>query len=127
MVRQRGLSLWGLIITLGLLGFFGLMGAKLLPSYIDYWNVRKMFAAMQKNGELNGDPGSIRRAYDTRNAISDVRTVNGKDLEISQESGGNVVSADWSVKVPLVANISACIDFSASAGEGAAQASDASQ
>ncbi len=125
MNRQRGLSLWGLILTLGLLGFFGLMAAKLLPSYIDYWNVKKMFAEMDKNGELNGTPLQIRHAYDMRNAISDVRTINGKDLEVNQQDGESVVSADWSVKVPLVANISACIDFSASTGE-AAQ-TDASQ
>lgn len=126
MKKQRGMSLWGLAVTLGLLGFFGLMAAKLLPSYIDYWNVRKMLAAMEKSGELSAPPGQIRHAYDIRNAISDVRAVNGKDLEINQQGGETVVSADWSVRVPLVANISACIDFSVSTGE-VAQSSDASQ
>jgi hypothetical protein len=42
-----------------------------------------------------------------------VRAIEGTDLEIRKEGGETVVSADWSVKVPLIANVSACIDFSA--------------
>ncbi len=117
MIRQRGLSLLKLIVTLAILGFVGVMAAKLLPSYIEYWNVKKMFAQMEKNGTLNGTPKDIRYEYDKLNAISDVRSVNGKDLEVTNQGGQQVVSADWSVKVPMIANISACIDFSVSTGE----------
>jgi len=38
--------------------------------------------------------------------------VKGDDLEIGKEGGETVVSANWSVKIPLVSNISACLDFS---------------
>ena len=114
MSHQRGLSLMGLIVTLAVVGFLGIMAAKLLPAYIEYWSVRKIFAAMVQNGDTNGTVTEIRRHYDTRNAIEDVKNVQGKDLEITKEGGQTVVSADWSVKVPLVANVSACIDFSAS-------------
>jgi hypothetical protein len=120
MIRQRGLSLLGLTITLGVLAFIGIMAAKLLPAYVDYWGVRKIFATMEKAGEFNAPPPQVRRAYDRRNAIEDVHAVQGKDLDISMQGGQTVVSADWSVKVPLVANISACLDFSASGGESAA-------
>jgi hypothetical protein len=126
MLRQRGVSLLGLIVVLALVGFFGILAAKLMPSYIEYASVRKIFSAMEKNGETNGTPADIRRAYDRRNAIEDVKNVSGRDLEIRNEGGETVVSADWSVKVPLVANISACIDFSVStAPDGAG--SDATQ
>ncbi len=126
MERQRGLSLLGLIVVLGLVGFFGILAAKLLPTYIEYWSVRKIFAAMEKNGETNAPPPEIRRAYDRRNAIEDVRNVQGKDLEIRKEGGDTVVSAEWPVKVPMVANISACVDFVATTGS-SATSSDATQ
>jgi hypothetical protein len=113
MAQQRGMSLMGLIVTLGVLGFLGVSAAKLLPAYVDYWSVRKIFSAMVQNGETNGTVPEIRRTFDTRNAIEDVKSIEGKDLEIRKEGGETVVSADWSVKVPIVANVSACIDFSA--------------
>lgn len=126
MERQRGLSPLGLLVVLGVVGFFGILGAKLIPTYVEYWSVRKIFAAMEKNGETNGSPAEIRRAYDRRNAIEDVRNVQGKDLEIRKEGGDTVVSAEWSVKVPMVANVSACIDFAATTGA-AAGTTDATQ
>jgi hypothetical protein len=115
-----------MIVVLALVGFFGILAAKLMPSYIEYTSVRKIFAAMEKNGETNGTPNEIRRAYDRRNAIEDVKNVQGRDLEVRNQGGETIVSADWSVKVPLVGNISACIDFSVStAPDGAG--SDATQ
>ncbi len=119
--KQRGVSLVGMIIILAALGFTGLMAAKLLPSYIEYFGVKKIFTAMEKNGETKGTVKEIRRAYETRNAIEDVKAVRPEDLEITKEGGETVVSANWSVKVPLFSNISACVDFSATTGSGSSQ------
>jgi len=112
MGKQRGVSLQGLIITLAIVGFLAVMAAKLFPAYVEYFAVKKMFAAMAQNGDLNGTVAEIRRSYQTRNTIEDVKSVQENDLEVTKEGGETVVSANWSVKVPLVFNISACIDFS---------------
>ena len=128
MEKQRGITLMGLIVFCAVVGFFGLMAAKLLPSYLEYWSVRKMLKAMEDSGETRGSPVQIRKAYDIRNAIEDAKSVQSRDLQISNQGGQTVVSADWSVKVPMVYNISACLDFSAStAPESASSDSDSSQ
>ena len=111
MGNQRGVSLTGLIITLAVLGIGGVLGAKLMPSYIEYFAVKKMLASMEQAGDLKGSVREIRRGFDTRNAIEDVKSVKGEDLEVTKEGGETVVSAAWSVKVPMVSNISACVDF----------------
>ena len=113
MHNQRGLSLSNTIVWLAVLGFLGVMAAKLLPAYVEYFSVKKIFAAMEQNGETKGTVRDIRFAYEKRNAIEDVKSVRGDDLEITKEGGETVLSANWSVKVPLVSNISACIDFTA--------------
>jgi Tfp pilus assembly protein PilE len=110
--KQRGVSLTGLIITLAVLGFLAVMAAKLMPAYIEYFAVKKMLASMEQQGDLKGTVRDIRKGFETRNAIEDVKSVKGEDLEITKEGGETVVSANWSVKVPLVSNISACVDFS---------------
>ena len=111
MGKQSGVSLTGLIITLALLGFFAIMAAKLMPAYIEYFTVKKMLATMDQAGDTKGSVRDIRRAYDTRNAIEDVKGVKGEDLEITKEGGETVLTATWSTKVPLVSNASACLDF----------------
>ena len=111
MGKQRGVSLTGLIITLAVLGFLAVMAAKLLPAYIEYFAVKKMFSAMDQAGDIKGTVRDIRRSFDTRNAIEDVKSVKGEDLEITKEGGETVITATWSTKVPLVSNISACLDF----------------
>jgi Tfp pilus assembly protein PilE len=112
MHKQRGISLMGLIVTLGVLGFLAVMAAKLMPAYIDYFSVKKMFKTMEQAGDLKQPVRDIRRSFDTRNAIENVQAVKGDDLEITKEGGETVVSANWSVKVPMVSNVSACLDFS---------------
>ena len=130
MNKQRGITLTGLIVFCAIFGFFGLMAAKLLPSYLEYWSVRKMFKAMEESGETRASPVQIRKAYDIRNAIEDAKDVQSRDLQINQQGGQTVVSAEWSVKVPLFYNISACMDFYASTAPDSASSdsdSDSSQ
>ena len=111
MRNQRGVSLTGLIITLAVLGVGGVLGAKLMPAYIEYFAVKKMLASMEQAGDLKGSVRDIRRGFDTRNAIEDVKSVKGEDLEVTKEGGETVLTASWSVKVPMVGNVSACLDF----------------
>jgi len=113
MRKQQGISLKGTIITLALLGFLGVMAAKLLPYYVEYFSVKKMLRSMEESGDLKGTVRDIRNAFDKRNAIEDVKSVKLDDLEITKEGGETVVTAAWSVRVPMVHNISACIDFTA--------------
>ena len=117
MRKQRGISLTGAIFWLAILGFVVVMAAKLLPAYLEYAGVKKIFATMEKNGETKGTVRDIRRTFDKLNAIEDVKSVKGEDLEITKQGQDAIVSATWSVRVPMVYNISACLDFSASTGQ----------
>jgi hypothetical protein len=113
MRKQLGISLRNTIIWLAILGFLGVMAAKLMPAYLEWLTVKKMLNAMYEAGDLKGTVRDIRRSFDTRNAIEDVKSVRAEDLEITKEGGEAVVTATWSARVPLVHNISACIDFMA--------------
>ena len=111
MRKQRGITLSGTIFWLAILGFVGVMAAKLLPSYLEYFAVKKMFAAMVSQNLTTGSVRDIRNAYDRMNAIEDVKAVEGKDLEITKSGGETVLTAVWAKKIPMVGNVSACLDF----------------
>jgi hypothetical protein len=111
MLKQRGFSLVNLIIGLAVAGFLFVMAAKLVPPYIEYFQVKKLFSAMEQAGDLKGSVRDIRYSFDKRNAIENITSVRPDDIEVTKEGGETVVSAAWSVKVPLVSNIAACLDF----------------
>ena len=109
---QRGITLTGALMGMIALAFIALFAAKLLPTYLEYYSVKKIFAAMEANNETKGTVAEIRSAFQRRNVIEDVKSVNEQDLEITKEGGEAVVTATWSTKVPVVGNFSACLDFS---------------
>ena len=111
MRKQRGITLTGAIVGMIVLAFVALFGAKLTPSYIEWLSVKKVLAAMEAQGDTKGTVRDIRNSFDKRNSIEDVKAVRGEDLEITKEGGDAVVTASWSVKIPMIYNFSACLDF----------------
>jgi hypothetical protein len=116
---QRGMSFISIVLLVALLVTIILIGVKLVPAYIEFFSVKKVLATMAK------DPGfptmsarDIIASFDRRATIDYITVVEGKDLDISKQDGENVVSVEYSQKIPLAFNISACLDFSASTASG---------
>ena len=113
MGSQRGFTLSGALMGMVALAFIGLFAAKLVPSYIEYFGVVKMLASMEQAGDTKGTVREIRGSFDKRNIIEGIQAVKGDDLEITKEGGETVITASWSVKIPMIYNFSACLDFTA--------------
>lgn len=113
MRKHHGFTLMGAIAGMVVLGFVGLFAAKLLPSYLEFFSVKKILASMEAAGDTKGTVRDIRLAFDRKNSIEGVKDVKGDDLEITKEGGDAVVTASWSVKVPMIYNFAACLDFTA--------------
>ena len=115
MQRQRGLTLTGLLLISFLLIVLALLGFKLFPAYAEYLTVKKALNDIARNPEYKGSAREIQLAFERRVTIDNIRAVSSRDLEIAKEGDGVAISASWSVKVPLVYNLSACMDFEARA------------
>lgn len=115
MRRQRGLSLSGFMLwaVLGVLAL--LVGFKLAPAYFEYLSIQKQFEAVANDPNLKGaQRPAIERAFYDRATIENITSITPKDLEITKDGDQMVIDAAYSVRVPLFANISACIDFTPS-------------
>ncbi len=108
---ERGITLTGALVGMIVLGLGGLVAAKMLPAYLEFFAVKKMFAAMEASGETKGNVRDIRVAFARRNTIEDVKAISPEDLEITKEGGEAVITASWSTKVPIAGNVNACLDF----------------
>jgi hypothetical protein len=91
------------------------IGMKLVPAYIEYFNIKKAVTAITSSGQLrNATVADVRKAFELRQAIDDFTSVGPKDLEITKDGNEVVVSFAYERRIPLFSNISVIIDFAGS-------------
>ncbi|WP_372656406.1 DUF4845 domain-containing protein [Hydrogenophaga sp.] len=95
--QQRGMTFLGLIVVGALLAYVGVIGAQVVPTYIEFLAVEK---AVQK-AAVGTTVGEVRSTFDKAAQIDDIRTIQGKDLEIGKENDRVVVSFDYTREIPL--------------------------
>ncbi len=115
MKKQRGISLLGLIVALVLLGMGAMLGFKLFNPYMQYFTIQKTFKALVQNPELgSGNRRDVLNAYQRYSMIDSITAIGEDDIEVTKDGNTLVLSARYSVKVPLVANLSLLVDFAPS-------------
>lgn len=115
MNKQKGIGLSGLLVAAVIIVFGAILGFRLLPAYIDHYTIGGILSAIAKDPEMKtATPKDVRVAFSKRVSINNIRTVGPEDLEIAKEGDRLTIRASYSTKVPLVGNLSACMDFVAS-------------
>lgn len=115
MHRQKGVSLSGFMLWSIVLILAALLSFKIGPPYFEYFKIKQQLQALGEDSEVqSGQRRDVESAFLKRSMIEDITIVTPKDLVISKEGDGIVVSVDYSTCVHVVANLKACMDFSAS-------------
>jgi hypothetical protein len=111
MRRQKGLSLVGLIFVGLAVALLMLLGFKIVPAVNEYLAIDR---AVQKIRGEGSTVREIRGAFDRYAQIDDIKSVAGKDLDITKDGDRVVVSYAYSYSVPILDNVRLLIDFSGS-------------
>jgi cytoskeletal protein RodZ len=80
MKKQRGISFFSLVILVAVLAFLGVVGAQVVPTFVEFQAITK--AAKKASSESTVQ--SVRAAFDRAAAIDDIKSVSGKDLDVSK-------------------------------------------
>ena len=111
--KQSGVSLMALIIGLIILAMLALLVMRLLPSFLEFRSAKAAIDGISRNA---GSPADIRRAFDARAQIDDIRALKSSDLEITKEGNAVVIGFAYRKEVPLFANVGMYIDYAARTG-----------
>jgi hypothetical protein len=123
MNKQRGMGFFSVVIMIAGIVFVAVIGMKLWPAYNEYFSVKKAFSSLKtKLGAGEMSKRDIVTSFDNQAVIDDIKSVTGNDLIIEDTDKGPVVSVEYSVVEPLVANVSALITFKLSTDESATPA-----
>ena len=95
--QQRGVGLVGLVLVGSLVAVLGLVTAQVVPTLIEYQAVAK---AAKRAAEGNS-VAEVRSLFDKAASIDDIRSIQGKDLEISKENDQVVVQFAYEREIHL--------------------------
>ncbi len=115
MRTQRGIGFFGVLVLLIAIVFVAIVGMKVAPAYIEYFSIKKAVTGMVESGELrNATVADVRKAFDRRAIVDEIRSIQGSDLEITKEGSEIVLAFAYEKRIPLFYNISVLIDFQGS-------------
>ncbi len=115
MKKQLGMSIYMLMYLFITIGFVGFVGLRCFNPVMEYLSIQKVLSTMStaelKDGSSVAD---IRKGFERRAIIDTITSIKKEDLEITKEGNDTIVSAEWSVKLPLFSMVSIVLDFKAS-------------
>ena len=95
--KQQGISLIGILFVGGILVFLGVIGAQVVPTYTEYQTIGK---AVNKAGQ-SGSVAEVRSTFDKAAQIDDIKSITGKDLEVTKVGDKIVISFAYSKEIHL--------------------------
>lgn len=111
--KQSGITLIGFLIVLCVVGFFGYMAMKLVPSYIEFMGVKKAMTQIADDGASSKSLDSIRRDLSFKMGFQyvDDSTIQPSDITITRLNGASTLHCDYDKQIPFIANIDFLLHF----------------
>ena len=118
MRNQEGLTLTGFMIAAVLGIIVLLLALKIGPPYMEYIQIKKQFNDLAKDPELqNVPPRTVIGKFFLRAAVENITSLGNGDVDVEKVDGTLVISAAYTVCVPIVGNLRACMDFKPSSAD----------
>jgi hypothetical protein len=113
MKKQRGLTLTGMILTSIVVVLLLIMGFKLIPVYLEYQTVQRLFKSMSEDPALRkASRAQLDQSWYARTSVDNVKSLPGENIDYTKESDGTLtITAEYEVKVPLFRNVGLYVDF----------------
>lgn len=110
--KQTGATLIGMLLVAGALIFLAIFAMKVFPAYQEYYSVKTVIHALNKEPLSSMSKKEIMAAFNKRADAGYVTFIQGSDLIFDKNSSGEtVVSAQYQVVKPLFGNVSVLLDF----------------
>ena len=106
--KQQGISLSGLILVLIIVAMFAVIGMKVVPAVVEYQSIKKAIVLARDSGSSASE---IVNSFNKQASAGYITTISGKDLEITKDANGVVVSFAYEKKLPLVGPASLLLEF----------------
>lgn len=94
---QRGISFFGLIFVIAVLAGVGVLAAQAFPTVIEYQAILKAV----DRAKAGNSPAEVRTLFDKSAQVDDIRSITGKDLEITRNGDKQVVKFAYNKEIHM--------------------------
>jgi hypothetical protein len=108
--EQSGISLIGLIAILFIVIVVALFAMKVVPSFMEYRAAKNIIEQVAKQVQA---PTEVRRAFESRAVIDDIKSIKAADLDVQREGNQVVIAFAYEKRIPLFGPVSLIIDYAA--------------
>lgn len=112
--QQKGMTFIGLVLTIAAIVCVAVVGMKVTPAYIEFAGVKKIINKIGSEPNFNEmSKKEIQEMFTKGANIGYVTVIDATNLVIEKGDSGNVVTTEYQVTIPIVANASILLDFKA--------------
>jgi hypothetical protein len=112
--KQSGITLIGFLFVLAIVAFFGYMGLKLVPSYLEYMGVVKSMTQIATSGTDGKTLDQVRRDLEFKMGFQyvDDATIKPTDITVVHNtSGGSELNVTYDKQIHFLYNIDFLLHF----------------
>jgi hypothetical protein len=95
--RQRGISFIGVLFVVGVLAFAGVIAAQAFPTVVEFQAITKAATKAAAGASVT----EVRTIFDKAAQIDDIKSISGKDLEVSKDGDKTVVSFAYNKEIHI--------------------------
>jgi len=119
--RQRGASLFSMLILAIIVAFVMLMGARVFPSVNEYLTIRKAVGQIMRGNP--GSPADVRTSFEKTSEVEySIKTITAKDLTIVPVGDSGLrTSFAYNVEIPIFEPVFLLVKYEGSATSGGAK------
>ena len=100
-IRQKGVTLFGLLFWAIVIGFAALVGMRVLPTMNEYFTIQKAVNKIAQESATTVP--EIRAAFEKQKTIEySIQSISGKDLSITKENDKVVIAFSYDKEIELM-------------------------
>ncbi|HEU5397698.1 MAG TPA: DUF4845 domain-containing protein, partial [Gammaproteobacteria bacterium] len=101
------------ILLIGLIGFVGIFGFKLIPIYMDYYSINRALVGVAKQLQPGESPQQVFMAISSAFDINSVNAISDKDvsIKIDPDTKIAVLGIDYDQRTNFMGNIDLVVHF----------------
>jgi hypothetical protein len=110
--KQSGMTPTGTFIIILLVGFGAYLALKVIPLYLEYFNVVSSINSLKDDPDLtNKSESQVRVLIRKRFEINDVKRVKAADVKITKSGGRVIIDVKYDAETSIIANIDLIVRF----------------